>query len=62
MSLSVKQMDPMIHSSENLLQITRENFCPIFFGCVFTATNISAERRTVLAELIMSNGGRYQGL
>ena len=51
----------MIYNSENLLQITRDHFCPIFFGCVLSATNISPERRTALAEMVMSNGGRYEG-
>jgi len=47
--------------SENFLEVTRANHCPIFFGCGFSVSNINSEKRTNLANLIITHGGQYMG-
>lgn len=57
----VKQLEPMNAMSQNFLDITRKCHCPIFYGCGFSVSNISSDKRTDLANLIITHGGCYMG-
>ena len=53
----VKPIIPQKSQQFNI--VTIENRCPIFYGCVISASNVSSEEKTKLAKLITDNGGKY---
>jgi len=60
-SLSVDHIRPIIPDCDLYNELLKTHSCPVFHGLGISVTNIDQESRTAIADLVVANGGSYNG-
>ena len=60
-SLSVEHIRPIIPDCDLYNELLKTHSCPVFHGLGICVTNIDQESREAIADLVVQNGGTYNG-
>ena len=60
--LSVEHLRPIIPDCDLYNELLKTHACPVFHGLGISVTNIDQQSRMDIADLVVANGGSYNGI